>query len=457
MRLYLLIVCLLLTFPTVAQQRETICAGGAPPSRLEQGDRARIIAEGGSNLRNLPASGSDLLNVIPTGDLIPILDGPFCAGGYAWYQTEFMGQRGWLAEGVNEFYWLEPYRTVSAQIGTIRAEVFPELASGIRANRREDEVIFILEGDFDEQLPPTLSILPPDTDPELPETLAEELAQTATLELQQGEVTRYITLRINGLDTNNETRLEYVITGELEDGRVVRGIVPVQLPDLALQVDTELINRNEDYRTDYFESLAEQLNNTPPDSFVPSLPLLDLFVQSLNVDAPADRSDTIVYEYNNLSFNYHPSLADDFVTELIADDGTPRHLRVQAIGYPVDNTDAEVRIFRTGDVDSTWLARLQLLLSQQPSDPPRIPILMRQDDDEFSNNDVLYGRFGSGGGVRAIVSYADSAFYTYQGLTEDREFYISVMLPVQLNNSEVTEPALVFLDDLVASLTITMP
>ena len=456
MRLYFLILCLLLTLPTLAQ-RETVCAGGAPPSRLEQGDRARIIAEGGSNLRSLPASGSDLLNVIPTGDLIPILDGPFCAGGYAWYQTEFMGQRGWLAEGVGEFYWLEPYRTVSAQIGTIRAEVFPELASGIRANRRDDEVIFILEGDFDEQLPPTLSILPPDTDPDLPETLAGELAQSATLELQQGEVSRYLTLRINGLDTNNETRLDYVVVGELDDGRVVRGIVPVQLPELILQVDSQLINRDEDYRADYLASLTEQLNTAPPDNFAPSLTLLDLFVQSLNVDAPADRSDTILYEYNNLSFNYHPSIADDFVTELISEEGTPRHLRVQALGYPIDNVDAEIRIFRTSDVDSTWLARLQLLLSQQPTDPPRIPILLRQDDDEFSNRDVLYGRFGSGGGVRAIVSYEDSAFYTYQGLTEDREFYISVMMPVQLSNGEVIEPELLFLDDLVASLTITMP
>jgi hypothetical protein len=37
------------------------------------------------------------------------LSGPVCADGYYWYEVDYAGQIGWIAEGDNTSYYVEPY------------------------------------------------------------------------------------------------------------------------------------------------------------------------------------------------------------------------------------------------------------------------------------------------------------------------------------------------------------
>ena len=83
---------------------------GAPPTRLDVGFRAEVTyTDGtGSSIRDLPAS-SNVLARIPEGTGMKIIGGPECHNNIVWWKVSTDGSHsGWISEGKENEYWLEP-------------------------------------------------------------------------------------------------------------------------------------------------------------------------------------------------------------------------------------------------------------------------------------------------------------------------------------------------------------
>lgn len=63
------------------------------------------------NLRNGPGVNYRIIEQIEQLETFYVLDGPQCSGGYTWFQINYKGRIGWIAEGNEEQYFAEPYLT----------------------------------------------------------------------------------------------------------------------------------------------------------------------------------------------------------------------------------------------------------------------------------------------------------------------------------------------------------
>ena len=74
-------------------------AGG---ETLQVGDSARNVNTGAVNLRQSPGfqnkPASDRLALVPAGAIVVIVGGPVEADGLRWWQVQWQGQEGWMAE-----------------------------------------------------------------------------------------------------------------------------------------------------------------------------------------------------------------------------------------------------------------------------------------------------------------------------------------------------------------------
>jgi hypothetical protein len=88
-----------------------VCAG-APPTRLKVGLRACVADIGADALhvRSAPTlAQSHIVGTIYRGTAVVVLEGPACADGYAWWRVELTdGLTGWVAEGHQDNYFVEP-------------------------------------------------------------------------------------------------------------------------------------------------------------------------------------------------------------------------------------------------------------------------------------------------------------------------------------------------------------
>lgn len=82
-----------------------------PPTRLIVRERARVTLEDDRplNIREEPTTTSSALGAIQPGQIVYVLDGPECSTIYAWYQIEYNGIIGWIAEGTDDLYFVEVY------------------------------------------------------------------------------------------------------------------------------------------------------------------------------------------------------------------------------------------------------------------------------------------------------------------------------------------------------------
>lgn len=96
--------------PSLTPEARTPVCPGTPLNRLIVQERARVVAgDENLNLRAGPGIDNRRLDVIAPGDVVFVLDGPRCVGGYTWYRVNYAGQVGWVAEGDPSDYYIEPY------------------------------------------------------------------------------------------------------------------------------------------------------------------------------------------------------------------------------------------------------------------------------------------------------------------------------------------------------------
>ena len=92
-----------------AQTPVTGACPGAPAPRLRIGGTGQV-AQVYSSLR----AGLDsdvILKVMyrANNDTFTVVNGPFCGfGPYNWWQVQHMGVTGWVTEGTDGVYWVEP-------------------------------------------------------------------------------------------------------------------------------------------------------------------------------------------------------------------------------------------------------------------------------------------------------------------------------------------------------------
>jgi len=126
--------------------------------------------------------------------------------------------------------------------------------------------------------------------------------------------------------------------------------------------------------------------------------------------------------------------------------GNPAHTLVTFKGYartgtlyaPVIKVYAVADLLAFNPLTRMRVEGLQAALQDRPTEPRGVVVI-----DLFNGTQVLqvqptYLQFQGGRGVRYITQYDDGPapvnnrelFYTYQGLTNDGQYYVSVMLPI---------------------------
>lgn len=100
--------------PTPPPTAVSVC-DDAPPTRLIVGERGRVLRDDPRPLRVRAAAGTEttIIDQIPVSSLFYVLEGPVCAGEFAWYQIVYRDDAdtttGWIAEGEQAVYYVEPY------------------------------------------------------------------------------------------------------------------------------------------------------------------------------------------------------------------------------------------------------------------------------------------------------------------------------------------------------------
>lgn len=483
-------------------QPETTCPG-TQASRLVTGEQARVITLDGINLRELPDIDSRRINTALRGDLLTILEGPFCSNGLAWWRVEYESERAWTAEGLSDVYFLAPYILQHAQVGSLEITARPELVDRISASTGENRVDFALEGYPVREgfFPPLVRVF--DNLPDLDEVAAIEAALTneqpaalpetiqavsniVFLDLPEGQAVRYTSLFLSTNLPDTEPILLYSARGITRDGRYISFNLPIRTPNLPRPYQPQTTPNSADYLEAYLATHTDILNALPSDAFTPNLALLDDMLRSITIRAispPRDDALQFIY-FDSLRFDYTPQLARTAIAEQVSGiDSLPRHIAVFFNGYPVTTSQYEpaLRVYSSDFIEPNRIIRLNLLLSQRLSNPSAIPIPLFGDAPQAFLAQLTYREFRNGSGVRFLTTYVDDTmaaqdvFYSFQGVTDNSRFYISAVFPLSIQTmpegldnealsawleeqaDDTFNPPLSTLDALIASLQMRVP
>ena len=129
---------------------------------------------------------------------------------------------------------------------------------------------------------------------------------------------------------------------------------------------------------------------------------------------------------------------------------TPRTVSINLTGYPIVDSayNPEVLVFpvedfrRLSEPAGQEIERLRTLLSEESKDFEKIPVLPLQNSAQVFRSNVEYFPFQNGSGVRFVGMNSQGIvpvnnrdlFYTYQGLTSDGKYFLSVILPLNYPN-----------------------
>ncbi len=87
---------------------------GVQESYLIVGERGRVTLTDDRrwlNLRAGPGTENDVIRQLAPLEGFLVLDGVSCGGPYVWYQVDYGGTVGWIAEGFDGQYYAEPWLT----------------------------------------------------------------------------------------------------------------------------------------------------------------------------------------------------------------------------------------------------------------------------------------------------------------------------------------------------------
>lgn len=78
--------------------------------RLSVDGWARVTPGLPNAVRSKPGREADsaVIDEIPAGTMVRVIEGPVCASGYYWWRVDAGFISGWTAEGIQNIYWLEP-------------------------------------------------------------------------------------------------------------------------------------------------------------------------------------------------------------------------------------------------------------------------------------------------------------------------------------------------------------
>ncbi len=141
-------------------------------------------------------------------------------------------------------------------------------------------------------------------------------------------------------------------------------------------------------------------------------------------------------------------------------DFNPDTIEITLVNYPVDNMyhDPTILIYPINDFIALGenieaiVNDLKTLLADQPDSPDTIPFLPIYNAAQMMQAYVGYLDFRNGSGVRFITQYGqaaapvnnDSAIYSYMGLTNDGQYFVSATFPINhelFYPDGLTEPA----------------
>lgn len=91
---------------SIQGQESGVCAGFT--SRLAPGMQVITITPNLSIMPSLPPAEATEVLQLPLDATLTILAGPMCADAYTWWFIDYEGNQGWIIEGLESTYYLEP-------------------------------------------------------------------------------------------------------------------------------------------------------------------------------------------------------------------------------------------------------------------------------------------------------------------------------------------------------------
>jgi hypothetical protein len=170
------------------------------------------------------------------------------------------------------------------------------------------------------------------------------------------------------------------------------------------------------------------------------------------VDEPASNCKQISFQ--GIEFCYDPFLASDvstaiaepIVSEMDESFNLPKRYTFNLLDYALTPTFHEplIQVFSVQEYSSAGssaqeiIQDVQTLLQNKPEHQDSMPFLPQWNAAQMIVANVEYLTFENGQGVRYLTQYGQSywpitnetLFYTFQGITNDGQYYISAILPV---------------------------
>jgi hypothetical protein len=241
----------------------------------------------------------------------------------------------------------------------------------------------------------------------------------------------------------------------------VNGLDPGETVCFESELDLSAATVTADVNNEVAESNENNNTWTIP---VPTPPVL--CNQEVEEPTPAFEPDI---SFQGVSFSYDDSLATSVTPETVPEEAeagidswnTPDYIQFIFNGYPLPDAFHTPRIMvfpvdaynAINPTAGDSIYQLNQLLQSQPENPEEIPFLPVFPAAQYMQAQVRYFRFQNGEGVRFLTQYGqdawplsnDEMFYTFQGITDDGQFYISAVLPI--SHPSLPDPETVTMDD----------
>lgn len=205
-------------------------------------------------------------------------------------------------------------------------------------------------------------------------------------------------------------------------------------------------------------NVALQLTIAALESQQPTEPEEDLIEVATPIPDPTDTPEAPDITYEGISFYFDPDLARNVIPATIQGQNMgesappfetyPTYIEFSLENYAVSDHfhDPTIRIYPIEEYRiispyaSDTIDNLQQTLNDQPEGGlnSNLPFLPMFNAAQLFTAKVAYFDFQNGSGLRYLTMYGQgispvdntNLFYTYQGLTNDGQYYISAVLPV---------------------------